>query len=238
MLGSAAVSADRHSLRQRSGHGGMTKRNVQSKKMAESRARLGEQQRGRSRAAIIDAALRVFQEKSPDAAVIGDFIAEAGVARGTFYNHFRDVEDVLVAVAARLGDEFNNSIRAAYANVRDPAQRIAIAVRHFLHKTTEDPNWGRLLVRVALRKPMEDILRSGLEPDLCAGREAGRLTVNQACGADIVLGTVHMAMRTLLSDDAPTAHSEDVAAAILRALGLNAVEANEIAHSPLPALGR
>ena len=43
---------------------------------------------------IIEAALRVFAEKGPDVAVIDDFIHAAGVARGTFYNHFRTTEDL------------------------------------------------------------------------------------------------------------------------------------------------
>ncbi|MDN2580953.1 TetR family transcriptional regulator [Aquibium sp. ELW1220] len=51
----------------------------------------------RNRAARADApqavaaAVAVFAQKSPDAASIDDFIEQAGVSRGTFYNHFRSI---------------------------------------------------------------------------------------------------------------------------------------------------
>ena len=53
------------------------------------RVRVGAQRRGKTRLRLLQCALAVFTEKGPDVAFIDDFIAAAGVSRGTFYNHFK-----------------------------------------------------------------------------------------------------------------------------------------------------
>jgi AcrR family transcriptional regulator len=58
------------------------------------------------RAQLLDVAKRVFAERGYRAANIADICQEAGVARGTVYQHFQNKRDVLVAmlddVAARV----------------------------------------------------------------------------------------------------------------------------------------
>jgi len=215
----------------------MKSKTQRSSKMIESRARFGEQQRDKSRNMIVDAALRVFQTKAPEAAVIGDFIVEAGVARGTFYNHFNDVEELLSAVALRLSDNFNGMIRDAYIDIDDPAQRVAIAARHFIRRTMREPNWAWVIVRVALHGPLDNLLRESMAPDLADGLSAGRfLGITGETCADVIMGSTLAAMRTVLTSNVPETHAEDVAAAILRALGLSPQEASDIAAQQLPIL--
>ena len=52
----------------------------------------------RTRAAIFDALIGLVFTRRYDAIRTGDLIAAAGVGRSTFYEHFRNKEDVLVAV--------------------------------------------------------------------------------------------------------------------------------------------
>lgn len=58
--------------------------------------------RGRidKRAAIMDAAFRVFAEQGYDQAGVDAIAAEAGVAKATIYNHFRDKESLLREIIA------------------------------------------------------------------------------------------------------------------------------------------
>ncbi|WP_431268742.1 TetR family transcriptional regulator [Dankookia sp. P2] len=62
----------------------------------------------RTRATLIEAAMRVFARLGPDTPVIKDFIAEAGVARGTFYIMFRTREELLVEVASVIADRIQS----------------------------------------------------------------------------------------------------------------------------------
>jgi AcrR family transcriptional regulator len=76
------------------------------------RTRVGRERRERTQARIIEAALRVFAEKGPDAPIIDDFIKAAGVARGTFYNYYQSTEELLEATAKWLQDDLIVSIEA------------------------------------------------------------------------------------------------------------------------------
>ena len=67
--------------------------------------RVGAQRRSRTRAQIITSAMAVFAAKGPDAPVIDDFILAAGISRGTFYNHFRTVPELLQATSELLTEE-------------------------------------------------------------------------------------------------------------------------------------
>lgn len=54
------------------------------------------------RASLLVAARAVFAERGYHGASVGDILDAAGVARGTFYNHFDSKRDVFAAVLAEL----------------------------------------------------------------------------------------------------------------------------------------
>src|ERR1700730_11565719 len=82
--------------------------------------------RDRTRATLIRAAFSVYARQGFDAPTIDDFIAEAQVSRGTFYNYFQTREDLMAAVAADLATFITSRIESASGGVRDPLERIAI----------------------------------------------------------------------------------------------------------------
>lgn len=81
------------------------------------------------RAQILAAARAVFARSGYHAASVADIIAEAGVARGTFYNYFESKRAALQAVL----DELMLGIAAAVTPV-DPAQDIPAQVRANLER--------------------------------------------------------------------------------------------------------
>ncbi|MNR91411.1 HTH-type transcriptional regulator EthR [compost metagenome] len=58
--------------------------------------------RSRSRQAILAAASKVLSERGLAQMTVEDILAEAGVARATFYSHFTDKSDVTRAVVAQM----------------------------------------------------------------------------------------------------------------------------------------
>jgi AcrR family transcriptional regulator len=57
------------------------------------RAEIGRERRARMRGRLLEAAARVMADQGSDSATIDTFIRAAGVARGTFYNHFKTREE-------------------------------------------------------------------------------------------------------------------------------------------------
>jgi AcrR family transcriptional regulator len=203
------------------------------------RASIGLEKRERTRSSLIAAAYRVFARKEADAVTIDEIIAEAAVARGTFYNYFQTREEVLTAVAAALSDEMNHSIWAQSAEIADPAQRMAIAMRQFLHQAMRDSTWGWVIVRFGLvAAPLSETIKTGVTTDLEAGMRLGRFQVdNKQAAIDLILGTGLMAMRTILGGYSESDYPEQIAELILKTLGVEGEEAHSIAFQilePLP----
>lgn len=62
------------------------------------------------RVTLLFAARTVFAARGYHAASVSDIIETAGVARGTFYNHFESKRDVFAAVLAALMDEIASAV--------------------------------------------------------------------------------------------------------------------------------
>ncbi|WP_310426165.1 helix-turn-helix domain-containing protein [Chamaesiphon sp. VAR_48_metabat_135_sub] len=204
------------------------------------RASIGLEKRERTRAILIDAAYRVFARKEADAVTIDEIIAEAAVARGTFYNYFQTREEVLTAVAAALSDEMNHGIWAQSEVITDPAERMAIAIRQFLHQARRDSTWGWVIVRSGLvAAPLSETIKTGVTTDLEAGIRLERFQVEtQQAAIDLILGTGLMAMRTILGGHSEPDYPEQIAKLILKTLGVDDGEAHSIAFqvlAPLPS---
>lgn len=200
--------------------------------MVARRAEIGRARRDRTRAVLVEAALRVFARMGPDAPNVDDFTAEAGVARGTFYNYFDGREDLLVAVAT-LAAERIEAERMRSQGLADPAERMACALRTYIGKAAADPAWGWVIVRIApVAAPLGPAMRANLASDLADGIAAGRFAVRSVQAAqDLVLGAGIMGMRSVLQGEAGADHAEAVACMVLQALGVP--DAAEVAARPM-----
>lgn len=205
--------------------------------MGASRRQIGQERRDRTRARLVEAALRLFARFGPDAPSIDALVAEAGIARGSFYNCFETRDDLLTAVAIRAAE----AIQAGHIPFRalpDPADRIACAVRGFIRTAAADPVLGWAVVRMAgIAAPLGETMRANLSGDIEQGLASGRFAAPSAEAArNIVLGAGMMGMRAVLQGDAGLDHAEAVATLVLRALGVP--DAMEVAQRPLDLAAR
>jgi AcrR family transcriptional regulator len=202
------------------------------------RASIGLAKRERTRSNLIAAAYRVFARKAADAVTIDDIIAEAAVARGTFYNYFQTREEVLDAVGGTISDEMNHRIWAQLKTIEDPAVRLSIALRQFLHQAMGDATWGWVIVRSGLvSAPLSETITQGLSTDLDAGISSQRFQVDDRQAAiDLILGTGLMAMRTILGGHVDPNYPEQISKLILKTLGVDDREAHSIAFRVLAPL--
>ncbi|MDE2562849.1 MAG: helix-turn-helix transcriptional regulator [Sphingomonadales bacterium] len=89
----------------------------------------GSPRAARSRAALIAAGLRLFAERPVDAVSVDEIVAAAGVAKGTFFNHFADKHAFAASLAAEIRLEIERGVDAANAGVADPLARLAGGMR-------------------------------------------------------------------------------------------------------------
>jgi AcrR family transcriptional regulator len=192
--------------------------------------------RARTRAGLLDAAVRVFARKGVGDTAIHEIATEAGVSSGSFYNYFRTRDELVDAAGAMLSKRLTEEISASYATVDHPAERVAIGARRFMRKALEDPVWGAAVLRVWGSAPvMSRTVSDAVLLDLRAGKRSEVFRFgSERAAVDLLQGATLAAMRTMLEGRAGEDHAEVVAALILRGLGVPEKEATAVARRPLP----
>jgi AcrR family transcriptional regulator len=203
------------------------------------RVRVGAQRREKTRLRLMESALTVFTEKGPDVAVIEDFIAAAGVSRGTFYNHFKTTGELLLALAAGMSDEILQVVDPIVLQQDDPVCRFCSGTRLYMQMALRYPLWGSFITRVGTRIATRgQLIDQYLTRDLTLALKRRRLKVDSVLVArDIVLGSIFYGIETMLTEPTRDHHPEHMMRCVLIGLGLDAQEAEEIAFMPLPTPG-
>lgn len=83
----------------------------------------------RTRSALIAAGFELLAVRPIDAIPIDEVVAQAGVAKGSFFNHFADKHAFAAAIAAEVRLELEDQVARANADVADPLERIANGMR-------------------------------------------------------------------------------------------------------------
>jgi AcrR family transcriptional regulator len=199
------------------------------------RTRVGRERSARTETRILEAALRVFAEMGPDAPKIDDFVVAADISRGTFYNHFDSVDELLAATSEWTTRELIETIQGALEGVEGPALRFGIGLRLFFAKAQADPVWSRFVARVwklgGIELPARD-LQEGL-----------RLGVFRAPGAaaarDLLFGGVREALLRIGSERTPgAAYGTQMTELCLQALGTDSRRITAVMKHELPPLPR
>jgi AcrR family transcriptional regulator len=178
----------------------------------------------------------VFAERGVDLPVIDDFIAAAGVARGTFYNYFSTTQELLDAVTAELSDSLVASIEKVVSRVPDPLNRMALGCLLYMHLGVDVPTWGGFVMRAGSRsKATGKLVNTNLPRDLDLANKAGEVDYPTLRAArDVVLASLNQAIQTVISGDAPREHLRQVLAVGLRGIGVRAAHAARLSQTPLP----
>lgn len=194
------------------------------------------ERRARTRSLIVAGALRVFARKGPDTPVIDDFIREAGVARGTFYNYFTRTEQLLVAVTTSLEDDLMLSIEAELSDVDDPVGRLATGMRLWLNWSRADQVWCAFIVKSRFRGAL---VEQQLQTDLKNGRKTGAFTFPSVeVARDMVVGTILEAMSRILTRSVSKAYCDGVVRVVLAALGVDVARIDQLLAAPIPRMRR
>jgi AcrR family transcriptional regulator len=201
----------------------------------ERRLEIGRQRREKTRNGIIETAFQVVRERGADEPMLEDFIAAAGVAKGTFYNHFPTKSELFHALGSHVADAIDDRINLVIEGVTDPAQRIAVACRQFVRLCRERPEWGWILVRAmpGAQAGWSKGMQRGVLADVRAGVKLGLFTVPSVQVAVVIgMGALAMAIQAVLSEKTPARFGEDVAELTLRAMGMSLEDAHRVAHLP------
>jgi AcrR family transcriptional regulator len=216
--------------------------------MAEREPR-GARRKRETREKLLRAAFRLIAERGVDGVAVNEITEAADVGFGSFYNHFESKEAIYGAVFRAVFDDFGDALERLTADLDDPAQIIAVCVRHTIAHARKEPLWGTFLLREWYRpEAVAGGLGARLLRDIGRGIARKRFDVNDPLltmivAGGTVMGTIAVEIAaghgaSLLEQLGMSAKDLDkrAAAALLQGLGLTAREAKAIAKQPLPML--
>lgn len=153
-----------------------------------------------NRAALLQAAEELFSARPFATVSVDDIVARAGVAKGTFYNHFMDKEDLATNLALTIRYAVRDRIGAIKMQSPDPAMHLAIAVTLFLELALVQPNRALILVNLLTGATTASAeMNSPLRATLEAGQAQGRFQIgNVEIALLAVLGIVSVAIRYIV----------------------------------------
>lgn len=106
------------------------------------------QQKGKTRQALIDAALaQLSAERSLASLSLREVAREAGIAPTSFYRHFRDMDELGLTLVDEAGLTLRRLMRQARQRIADGGSVIRISVITFMEFIASNPNVFRLLLR-------------------------------------------------------------------------------------------
>jgi AcrR family transcriptional regulator len=165
---------------------------------------------------------------------VDDFVRAAGIARGTFYNHFQSVEQLLEATSIWTFDGAVQAIDEALRGVSGPAVRFGTGIRLFLASAETDPVWCRFVARVWKVGPLEAPRR-----DLRDALKKGEVHIPSVeVAIDVVNGGLREALFRMGSERPPRGYRDHVVQVCLQALGVAPDVIARVFAQGLPPLDR
>src|SRR3546814_17674729 len=116
-----------------------------------------------------------------EAAKISDITTAAGLANGTFYNHFSDKDEILRAASYGIGLEVARRLDEEMAGIDDAAERVVTATSRFTSIVVNERDWAAILFGSAellpdARTDMSRYFSHDMEPAVVQGQFDGQVT--------------------------------------------------------------
>ena len=153
--------------------------------------------RRRTRQALVRAGEVLLATRPVDAIPVDEIVRHAGVAKGSFFNHFGDKAELARAVGAEVRLRMEQRVGVVNAGRSDPEERLVRGICAFVAYARARPEEARAMLRSQDRPvPSDHPLNAGLRADLEAGLRAGVL---DAPGLDAAILLVSGACQILMS---------------------------------------
>jgi AcrR family transcriptional regulator len=199
-------------------------------------SRRPDRRRVKTRAALLHAGRALLATRDIDGISIDEIVATADVAKGSFYNHFADKDQFAREIGATVRRQAEQAVSLANEGISDPGTRLARGLCVFLRFAIDNRDSAKVLWRLNPGSTMADApINAGLREDLTRGIRSRRFKgVNVEAGLLLVMGLVVISMRHVLEERVATPARSiaiDMAAVLLRALGLTSTEADNVAET-------
>jgi AcrR family transcriptional regulator len=161
------------------------------------RTKVAESKRAATRHKLLEAAMRLFSDQTGPTPVIDDVIREAKVSRGTFYNYFDSLDEVLAAISHELSDQMTTDILPVHDVLLEPWQRLAVGFRLFMVRAMLDRKWAGFVTRVDAWQH-NTLVAKNIRADLEQGKARGQFSFDRVdVATDFIAGASAYCIQTI-----------------------------------------
>jgi len=145
---------------------------------------------------MLAAGFELLAERPIDAIAIDEVVARAGVAKGSFFNHFTDKPGFANAIGGAVRAELEERVTDANASVTDPVARLAGGMRVAVDFALRERKRAIVMLRgLELSTGIDHDLNRGIRADIEAVLAAGLARKESArSGVRYWLGLCQIAM--------------------------------------------
>lgn len=188
------------------------------------RVQVAAYKRALMRSRLLDATMRLFAQGGAQAPGIDDIVAAAGVSRGSFYLHFRSVDEALQALSQTQSDQMTQSALAVYDLLKEPWQRFSVGFRGFLKRAHDDPVWASFVTR-SVTASDQLLVTALMREDLRRGQQLGQFNfADLQVAVDFMMSASVAGIRALgLGVPAPDSYMDESLRMALAGLGCSRV---------------
>jgi AcrR family transcriptional regulator len=184
----------------------------------------------------LSAGRTLFALRDVDGVSVDEIVAEAEVAKGSFYNHFADKDVFAREIGAAVRRQVEQAVSEANQDVEDTAEHLARALCVFVRFAIEHPDSARVLWKLNSGATMVDApINRGLRDVVEKGIRAERFRhVDLEGGVLLVMGIIVIVLRHVLEErltTPPSAVAANMGAGLLRALGITTAQAGRLADA-------
>jgi AcrR family transcriptional regulator len=196
----------------------------------ERRAEIGREKRARTKAQLIAAAKALFSERPWESVTVDEVVNEAGVAKGTFYGHFNDMNELAAAVADELIQSFDELIQPQRRSISDPLVRIAFGCHAFIERMFKDRSWASLIARMGRSyRAVGQVTRSRLSEDLReALKQSPQTGLSLELGLEVAFGIILQVAAAIGEGRLKDGDPREAVRCILTAIGVGKRDAASI----------
>ena len=189
----------------------------------------------RIRHSLVEAGLQLFSERPVDAVPIDDIVATAGVAKGSFFNHFEDKQTFAAAIGAEIRIDVEARIEEANRGLEDPLERLVGGMRVAVDYALSEKARAIIMARgFNLATGRDHPLNAGLRKDIDAACAMGLLRKEaESAGLLLWLGACHFVVANIierkLTRPKAAARMRDIMLMSLLGLGVDESRAERLA---------
>lgn len=185
---------------------------------------------------LIQAAIALAADKSTDSLTFSDIAKQTGVARGTIYTYFRDVDALISDASAQLWRSYRLEIALIIRQVDDAALKVALPLFYFFEQAREDSVFAWFMIRnrfisadnsSQLHADMRGILRQGI-----ADKRFSLADDEVETAITLLRGVTTLGIQNVLSGSSAVNESQKILKLVLQAFGLSADEAYKVSVNP------